>query len=74
MSQKKTPSWHDERSLQRGNMKIVQGFAKLRADAVYDEQAPACADCQTERDETGDPEALCEQHLAQAMGMDSNWP
>jgi len=73
MSDKKAPSWIDERTLERGDMRVVEGFAKLRADRVYDESG-TCADCEKERDDSGDPEALCEEHLGQALGMNSNWP
>lgn len=66
-------NWHNERELQRGDMKIVQGFAELRAERVF-EEAPTCDECARERKATGDDEALCDEHLGQAMGMDSNWP
>jgi hypothetical protein len=67
------PSWHDERGLERGDMRVVQGFAKLRTERVFGE-AGGCDGCQTERDDSGDEEALCEIHMGEALGMDSNWP
>lgn len=65
-------SWIDERALERGNMRVQQGFAKLRSDAAFDE-AESCAACRSERRDSGDEDALCEAHLAQAMGMNSAW-
>ncbi len=66
-------SWVDERKDERGNMRVMQGFSKLRTDSAY-EQAEQCDDCVGERAEQDDESALCERHLAQAMGMDSEWP
>ena len=65
-------NWVDERQSERGNMRVQQAFATLRADHVY-EQATVCAACQTARQEGADPDALCEAHLAQALGMGSEW-
>ncbi len=73
MSKRNEAAWIDERNTDRGDMRVNQAFSKLRADDAY-EQAQACAECQAERDTTGDEEALCEAHLAQAMGMNSEWP
>ena len=66
-------SWVDERQNERGDMRVMQGLSKLRADAAY-EAAEVCEDCIRERAEQDDEGALCEAHLAQAMGMNSNWP
>lgn len=73
MTKSKTASWHDERALERGDMRIVQGFAKIRAERVF-EEALSCEACEAERGETGDPEALCDEHVGAALGMNSNWP
>lgn len=64
-------SWVDERQNERGNMRVQQGFAAMRAERVY-EEAAACADCQAARLESGD-DALCDVHMAQALGMSSDW-
>ena len=66
------PAWIDERNLERGNMRVAQGFSKLRADAAFSE-AETCPDCAAARAAEGDEEALCEHHLAHAMGMLSAW-
>jgi hypothetical protein len=66
------PAWIDERNLERGDMRVVQGFAALRAERVFAE-AETCAACRALRSEQGDPEALCEDHLASALGMKSRW-
>lgn len=65
-------SWVDERKLARGDMRVAQAFSKLRTDAAF-EEASVCTDCLTERAASEDDEALCEAHLAQAMGMNSAW-
>ena len=70
---RKGANWIDERRLERGDMRVVQGFAELRSKRVYDD-AVSCEACTLERRESGDDEALCDAHLGQAFGMDSNWP
>ncbi len=73
---KKRPAggnWVNERDLERGDMRVVQGFAALRTERVFDE-APHCDDCQQERAQSSDDDALCEKHLGEALGMNSNWP
>ncbi len=67
------PSWVDERASERGNLRVMQGFSKLRTDTAY-EESEDCAGCARERAEQEDGSALCEAHLAQAMGMESEWP
>ncbi|MCO4764457.1 MAG: hypothetical protein KC502_23300 [Myxococcales bacterium] len=66
------PAWVDERNLERGNMRVAQGFSKLRTDAAF-EEANDCAACTQARTESDDSDALCDDHLAQAMGMNSDW-
>ena len=73
MNTRKKASWIDERNMDRGNLRVGQAFSKLRADAAYD-QADTCAECKLERDATGDVDALCDDHMAHALGMNSRWP
>ena len=54
-------------------MRVVQGFAKLRTERVFGE-AGDCEACQKERINSDDDDALCAQHMGEALGMDSNWP
>jgi hypothetical protein len=42
---------------------------KMRGHRVYGE-SQECAQCQAIRDDTGDETALCQLHLAEAMGLD----
>lgn len=56
----------------RGDERVLAGLSKLRADAAY-EEAEVCAACTEVRARDDDPEALCEEHLAHAMGMHSSW-
>lgn len=67
-----TASWVDERASERGDQRIMQGFASLRAEEAYD-QAARCAGCDAARKDDGREDALCEAHLAQALGMGSGW-
>ena len=64
-------AWVDERRDERGDMRVLQGLATLRAEHVYGE-AERCAACETARATDGE-DALCEAHLAQALGMQSEW-
>ncbi len=64
-------AWVNERQDERGDMRVMQGFAAMRAERVYDE-ATRCAACDQARLTDGE-DALCEEHLAQALGMQSNW-
>ena len=48
--------------------KLQELDAQARGDDAY-EQAQACTDCVKARTETGDETALCEKHLAEAMGF-----
>ena len=66
-------SWVNERNDKRGDMRVMQGLSALRADAAY-EAAEQCDDCARERVEQDDESALCDAHLAHAMGMNSKWP
>jgi hypothetical protein len=41
-----------------------------RTESIYDEESESkCSDCTRCRQETGDPTALCETHLTEAMGF-----
>lgn len=52
--------------------RTLQGLAAERADRVYG-QAVACAACQRSRDEAEQADALCDEHLADALGMAGGW-
>ena len=64
-------NWVDERQDERGDMRVLQGFATMRAERVYDE-ATRCEACEQARAADGE-DALCEVHLAQALGMHATW-
>jgi len=64
-------AWVDERSSERGDQRLLQGFAQVRAERVYGEAA-ACQACDAARTADG-PDALCEQHLGAALGLDGGW-
>lgn len=64
-------AWIDERRDERGDLRVLQGLATLRAEHVYDE-ATRCEACDAARAQDGE-DALCEAHLAQALGMNSEW-
>ena len=64
-------SWADERTSERGDQRVLQGFAELRAERVY-EEAVVCAACDAARKAEG-PDALCEKHLGEALGMGGGW-
>ena len=61
-------SWADERNTDRGNIRLEQAMSSMRAEKVYDNAAD-CQACVRERAELDDEEALCEEHLAAALGM-----
>lgn len=64
-------AWVNERLDERGDMRVLQGLATMRAERVYGEAAD-CAACEAARAADGE-DALCEEHLAQALGMRSDW-
>ena len=61
-------SWIDERNTDRGNIRLEQAMSSMRAEKVYD-SASDCQACVRERAELDDEQALCEEHLAAALGM-----
>jgi hypothetical protein len=61
-------SWIDERNTDRGNIRVEQAMSSMRAEKVYD-SASDCQGCVRARAETDDEQALCEEHLAAALGM-----
>ena len=65
-------SWVDERASERGDQRVMQGFASLRAQEAYD-QATCCSACDAARTSEGRDDALCDDHLAQALGMGAGW-
>lgn len=66
---RKDPSWNVE------GFKAKDPFEKLRELEAAEKSAAAmessveCAACTAARDSTGDETALCEDHLAAAMGF-----
>lgn len=52
--------------------RVLQGLAAERADRVFGE-AGACSACQQARVEAGQDDALCDDHLADALGMAGGW-
>lgn len=71
---KNKPGWDVEAFRQRqGAQAGTQGLRdleqKMRGHQVYDDSA-ICEPCKKQRQRTGDKTALCEQHLAAAMGLD----
>jgi hypothetical protein len=66
------PSWVDERADERGDLRVMQGFSALRADRVYDE-AQICGECAAARVAEGRDDALCDAHMAEALGMQGGW-
>ncbi len=57
---------------ERGDERVLAGLSRLRAEAAYEAAAacPACAEARTTAD---DADALCDDHLAHAMGLHSEW-
>ncbi|HAN32591.1 MAG TPA: hypothetical protein DCQ06_13425 [Myxococcales bacterium] len=72
MSRRRGPAWTDERKLARGDVRIEQSFSELRSEATF-QAAKKCEQCEQTRLELDDDDALCETHLAQALGMNSDW-
>lgn len=66
---RKDPSWSTE------GFKAKDPMEKLRELEVAEKSAKAmdasseCASCADERETTGDETALCQEHLADAMGF-----
>ena len=63
------PGW-DPRKLARQDPldKLAQINQELRSERTYDD-ADACEACAAARAEQGDETALCDEHLAAAMGF-----
>ncbi len=53
---------------ERGDQRLLAALAQARAEDTY-AAAKTCEACARERQATGDAEALCETHLARALGM-----
>jgi len=66
------PAWVDERNNERGDLKVLQAFASLRAERIYGE-AETCCECKAARMQENREDALCEQHLGEALGANSHW-
>ncbi|MBM4343693.1 MAG: hypothetical protein FJ100_09990 [Deltaproteobacteria bacterium] len=56
----------------RGDSRLLRALAAARADEAYG-AAQACDNCRALRFETDDADALCERHLAQALGVLGGW-
>ena len=56
----------------RGDQRLARGLAADRADAVL-AQADNCPECLVLRSDAADPEALCDEHLGQALGVTGGW-
>ena len=68
-SLKNKPGWDPEQFAQRDRGEDLAHLEqKMRDHRVYQE-ADACADCTSLRSDTGDDTALCQTHMAQAMGF-----
>ncbi|MBI5610268.1 MAG: hypothetical protein HY902_15430 [Deltaproteobacteria bacterium] len=57
---------------ERGDARLQAALAQARAADTY-AAAATCEACTRERAASGDPEALCEDHLAVALGMRGGW-
>ncbi len=67
---KNKPGWDPEAFAQRDTeQELAHLEQKMRDHQVYQE-ADACSDCDDLRRDTGDDTALCQVHMAQAMGFD----
>lgn len=52
--------------------RVLRGFATLRAERVFGE-AEGCAACAEARLADAREDALCDDHLGQALGIDGGW-
>lgn len=62
----------DTRRFESGTTGIVESARNEIRDAVVDDlysQAGLCRDCLAARADTGDPTALCDRHMKEALGM-----
>lgn len=66
------PAWVDERKDERGDLRVLQGFASLRAERVFGE-AETCSACDAARLQEERADALCERHLGEALGASGGW-
>lgn len=57
---------------ERGDQRLAQGLAAESASSAF-QQAHDCQQCLTLRQQGLDPEALCDRHLGQALGMSGGW-
>lgn len=58
--------------LERGDTRIQRAMATLRADDAF-AAAAQCPACLAERAQLQDPQALCDDHLARALGVSGGW-
>ncbi len=59
-------------SAERGDGHLLRAVAAARAEVAYD-AAAACDSCHTVRSAQADPDALCDRHLGQALGISGGW-
>jgi hypothetical protein len=57
---------------ERGDERVLAGLSRLRSEAAY-EAAAACSACAEARAAEARDDALCDEHLAHALGMRSRW-
>ncbi|MBN2361404.1 MAG: hypothetical protein JXR83_18275 [Deltaproteobacteria bacterium] len=62
------PGWNPRPSAADAGQELAVRLGEIRAAAAYEQSAdcPACAEARRD----GDPDALCADHLAQALGLD----
>ena len=67
---KNKPGWDVEAFVRRNNpeQQLRDFDQDLRGNQVYDESG-GCGQCEKARRENGDETALCDEHLAAAMGF-----
>lgn len=66
---KKKPGWDVEAFARRDIESDLRDFdQQLRGNQIYGESGE-CADCEGLREKSGDKTALCDDHLAKAMGF-----
>lgn len=56
----------------RGDQRVLRGLAADRADSVWT-TAEACEACAAARRDSAESEALCDEHMAKALGLTGGW-
>ena len=66
---KSKPGWDPARFAPEDTAERLDAAQQVtRSERIYD-RAVACDACAREREDTGDTTALCDEHLAAAMGL-----